>query len=442
MPDVVCLGELLIDFVPTVTGTSLIDAPAFKKAPGGAPANVAVGLARLGIGQRLHGQGRRRPFRPLPGEDPGRCRGRRRPLALHRAGAHRARLRLAARRRRARVHVLPPPQRRHAADARTRSTTRCCAPRAALHFGSISLIGEPSRSATLHAIEVARGAGCLISCDPNLRLALWPDRAAARAGPAARDRQAQLVKISDEELRFLTGSDDPSAAREQLWHDGLELMVVTLGSAGCVYFTARRRGRGGRLRRRRGRRHRRGRRLRGRALQGSSPIAASPRDQPRLRELCRFANAVGALTTTERGAIPCPADPRSREAGRAAGRAAGRRLAPVGERSMTGQIIQVESFDLVVFGGTGDLALRKLLPALYLSRPRRPAPARQPHHRRLARHAEPQGLCRRWSRRRCASICRPSEHRPGASRALPRPAPPCPARCHRRARLAGAGGAC
>ncbi|MCW5699364.1 MAG: fructokinase, partial [Rhodospirillales bacterium] len=48
MPDVVCLGELLIDFVPTVTGTSLVDAPAFKKAPGGAPANVAVGLSRLG----------------------------------------------------------------------------------------------------------------------------------------------------------------------------------------------------------------------------------------------------------------------------------------------------------------------------------------------------------------------------------------------------------
>lgn len=45
---VVCFGELLIDFVPTVGGLSLADAPAFKKAPGGAPANVAVGIARLG----------------------------------------------------------------------------------------------------------------------------------------------------------------------------------------------------------------------------------------------------------------------------------------------------------------------------------------------------------------------------------------------------------
>ncbi|HCK18090.1 MAG TPA: fructokinase, partial [Thalassospira sp.] len=45
----VCLGELLIDFVPTVTGTGLADAPAFAKAAGGAPGNAAVGLQRLGI---------------------------------------------------------------------------------------------------------------------------------------------------------------------------------------------------------------------------------------------------------------------------------------------------------------------------------------------------------------------------------------------------------
>ena len=49
MADVLCIGDLLIDFVPTVTGTGLADAPAFEKAPGGAAANVAVGLARLGV---------------------------------------------------------------------------------------------------------------------------------------------------------------------------------------------------------------------------------------------------------------------------------------------------------------------------------------------------------------------------------------------------------
>ena len=47
-PFVLCFGELLIDFVPTINGVSLAEAPAFKKAPGGAPANVAVCVARLG----------------------------------------------------------------------------------------------------------------------------------------------------------------------------------------------------------------------------------------------------------------------------------------------------------------------------------------------------------------------------------------------------------
>lgn len=47
-PIVVCFGEMLIDFVPTVAGVSLAEAPAFKKAPGGAPANVAVCIANLG----------------------------------------------------------------------------------------------------------------------------------------------------------------------------------------------------------------------------------------------------------------------------------------------------------------------------------------------------------------------------------------------------------
>ena len=45
---IVSFGEMLIDFVPTVSGVSLADAPGFLKAPGGAPANVAIAVARLG----------------------------------------------------------------------------------------------------------------------------------------------------------------------------------------------------------------------------------------------------------------------------------------------------------------------------------------------------------------------------------------------------------
>src|SRR5512137_1319607 len=56
MPAVISHGEMLIDFVSTVNGVPLIEAPSFVKAPGGAPANVAVGLARLGIAAGFMGQ--------------------------------------------------------------------------------------------------------------------------------------------------------------------------------------------------------------------------------------------------------------------------------------------------------------------------------------------------------------------------------------------------
>lgn len=62
-PYVVCFGEMLIDFVPTTSGLSLAEAPAFKKAPGGAPANVAVGIARLGGSSAFIGKVRSKHWR-------------------------------------------------------------------------------------------------------------------------------------------------------------------------------------------------------------------------------------------------------------------------------------------------------------------------------------------------------------------------------------------
>ncbi len=48
MPDIITIGEALIDFIPVTAGTGLAETRAFEKRPGGAPANVAVGVARLG----------------------------------------------------------------------------------------------------------------------------------------------------------------------------------------------------------------------------------------------------------------------------------------------------------------------------------------------------------------------------------------------------------
>ena len=106
------------------------------------------------------------------------------------------------------------------------------------HYGSISLIVEPCRSAHLKAMEVAKEAGCLLSYDPNLRLPLWPSPEEARKQILSIWDKADLIKVSDVELEFLTGSDKiDDASALSLWHPNLKLLLVTLGENGSRYYT-------------------------------------------------------------------------------------------------------------------------------------------------------------------------------------------------------------
>jgi len=302
MADVLTLGELLIDFVPDRTGVTLGQAERFLKAAGGAPANVAVGVRRLGVDAGFIGK---------VGDDPF---GHWLASVLERDGVDVSQLRFddAARTSLAFVSLTERGERdfmfyRHpSADQLHRAEEidlQVVADAKILHHGSISLIQEPSRSATLAAIDAARGAGRLVSYDPNLRLPLWESEDAAREGMLAPWKLAHVIKISEEELAFLTGSSDLSAARS-LMHDELRLLTVTLGQAGVVWFAGDRSGR-----------------VDGFSVEpedttgagdafvaallaalASDPELAS--DQEALETALRRANGYAALTTTRPGAIP------------------------------------------------------------------------------------------------------------------------------------------
>ena len=303
MAEVVCLGELLVDFVPLVTGTGLADAEAFRKAAGGAPANVAAGLARLGVSAAFMGK---------VGED-----GFGRFLAdtLARVGVDVTPLRFTPRARTSLAFVsLAPDGDREFLFYREPGADTLFAPEdvdpgtiasaKTLHYGSISLIAEPSRSATLHATHLAQQHGLTRSYDPNLREALWPSREAARAGLLLGLGHAQIVKISKEEVQFLTGREDVEPGVRALWHDELLLVAVTLGRDGCCWFT--RDGCGS---------------VPGFAVASVDATGAGDAfmagllaglletpdaigNPASLDRICRFANAAGAITTTARGAIP------------------------------------------------------------------------------------------------------------------------------------------
>ena len=110
------------------------------------------------------------------------------------------------------------------------------------HYGSISLISEPCRGAHLAAMRAAKAAGILCSYDPNVRLPLWPSEEAARAGILSIWKEADFIKVSDDEVAFLTQGDASDEKNVlSLWFDGLKLLIVTDGEKGCRYFTKVRR---------------------------------------------------------------------------------------------------------------------------------------------------------------------------------------------------------
>ncbi|XP_058105620.1 probable fructokinase-7 isoform X2 [Magnolia sinica] len=297
---------MLIDFVPTVGGVSLAEAPAFKKAPGGAPANVAVGISRLGGTSAFIGKVGQDEFGYMLADI----------LKENNVDNSGVRFDPGARTALAFVTLRADGEREFmffrnpSADMLLRESeldTDLIKKASIFHYGSISLIEEPCRSTHLAALDIAKRSGSLLSYDPNLRLPLWPSADAARQGIMSIWDQADIIKISEEEISFLTGGDDPyddNVVFKKLFHPNLKLLLVTEGPDGCRYYTKEFNGRVA------------GVKVKPVDTTGAGDafvsgilcILASDlnllQDEKKLREALLFANACGALTVTEKGAIP------------------------------------------------------------------------------------------------------------------------------------------
>ncbi len=303
--DVLALGELLVDMLAADTG-DLVVARTFEKAAGGAPANVAVGVARLG---------RHSSFAGCIGDD---SFGRFLRITLEDEGVDTAGLvatadapttlalvsRTAEGERDFQFYRSPGADTLLTADAIADDLLRSAR---LLHVGTLSLTDEPARSATLDAVARARDFGLIISCDPTLREPLWRgDLKRARAEMRGLFAQSHIVKVSEEELLFATGIRDPLAGAEELWHDGLLLLVISLGPAGCWFRCAAGDG------------HVSGFKVNAIDTTGAGDsfvsgmlaslfdldIDLQSPDLAAIREALRRANAAGALATTALGAIP------------------------------------------------------------------------------------------------------------------------------------------
>ena len=199
------IGEALVDMIPSRVGCSFDEVPAFSPRVGGAPANVCAAAARLGGRSALLSQ---------LGDDPF---GHKIARALAGCGVELSHLEFTSKASTALAFVsLAENGERTFSFCRKPSADLLYAPEQidpgwfsqafALHFCSVSLVDSPMRYAHLAAITAAREAGAILSFDPNLRFPLWPDREQLRQTVWQFLPLTHILKLSDEELPFLTGA--------------------------------------------------------------------------------------------------------------------------------------------------------------------------------------------------------------------------------------------
>lgn len=233
---VLSFGEILIDFIATDQVASLAEANTFVARNGGAPANVAVALARLGVpsaycgvvGDDAFGN---RLIAGLKAEEVDASRVRTTDLATSIAFAWKNELGDGRfwLRREADVTLSP-------ADIDRAGIPGV----AAVVVGSVSLATEPSRSAIHHAVNVAATQGVPVCFDVNLRPTLWPDLSEALHACRPVIEQATLLKLSLDDARSLfDGADDPDEVVRLLDQlGGTPRIVITDGERGAWFRTA------------------------------------------------------------------------------------------------------------------------------------------------------------------------------------------------------------
>ena len=302
MTDITAIGEILIDL--TQSGLTEQGIPRFDANPGGAPANLAVAASRLGaktafigrVGRDSYGGFLRRTLEQNRVDVTGLSVDPTQHTTL-------AIVSLDERGERSFSFYRDP-----SADVNLRFEdvpAELLENTCVLHFGSVSLTAEPSRSATLRAVQTAKAHGVLISYDPNYRASLWPDEETAVRQMRDPLPLVDILKISDEELPLLTGLTDPERGSARLAEKGIRLILVTLGANGAFYRFGGRIGHVPGVRVTVGDTNGAGDTFFGAAL--SQLVRLKSLDtlmEEELERILRFANRAASITTSRHGAIP------------------------------------------------------------------------------------------------------------------------------------------
>ena len=235
MYDVIALGELLIDFAPKSVNEA--GYPTLAANPGGAPGNFLAALNKYSCKTAMIGKVGSDMFGSLLLR------------TLNTAGIDTRGVRMDPGVFTTLAFVsLDASGNRDFSFARKPGADTCLTPdevdealiadAKVFHFGTLSLTNEPAASATRRAVALAKAHGLLISLDPNLRKPLWKREEDAKSAIEWSLKQADIVKISDEEIAWLWGISPEEGAKKLLTEYSVSLVYATLGPKGCYVANA------------------------------------------------------------------------------------------------------------------------------------------------------------------------------------------------------------
>ena len=289
--DILTIGEVLIDL--TQTGKDARGIPQFAANPGGAPANLAVAAARLGAQTAFIGKVGADAFGRYLKEV----------LAENKVDVSGMAV----------VSVDATGERDFSFYRSANADVMLCkedisdeALKAAkiVHFGSVSLTADPSRTATLDAAARAKKLGAVITYDPNYRANLWKNKEDAIAQMKAPLPLVDILKVSDEELPLLTGTTDCKSGTAQLAQNGIKLIFVTLGPDGVFYRFGEKTGHVAGVPCKVGDTNGAGDTFFGAALSKLCKEELDTLTVDKLESILAFANKAASITTSRHGAIP------------------------------------------------------------------------------------------------------------------------------------------
>lgn len=235
MNKVFCIGETLIDFIPVEKNVSLKEVNSFERVAGGAPMNVAITVAKYGghsvmltkiandhFGDFLmdvikdNGVDTSLIIRTNEGETGLAF------VSIDQSGERSFNF-----------------YRKNAADltlSEDEVRSDWFKEGDILHFCSVDLLESPMKQTHRKVIDDFRKIRGIVSFDPNVRLPLWPDTESCRQTILDFLPYADIVKISDEELFFITGIEEEKAAINSLFVGHVKVVVYTKGSKGAVLY--------------------------------------------------------------------------------------------------------------------------------------------------------------------------------------------------------------